>query len=155
MQRTLIIKHARTCICLHTGALPSAVTSFNDSRCETAGVCSTDPLSFTCELKEVYILRVILPSGEQEVISLGDETKEVVLTTGGFKAVFLNITEIGRLRNICITLSIANASLLNGGEIKCDDTNRNATVISMAGCPLLGKSAQKNEDKNLWIFGVF
>ena len=123
------------------------MASFNDIRCETGGVCSSDPLFFTCELKEVPTLRVILPNDGQEVISKGDMTTGVVLDYAGVEAVSLNITEVGFSKlNIRITLSIANASLLNGGKITCDDTNRNATVVSMAGCPLLGKSPPKNED---------
>ena len=35
----------------------------------------------------------------------------------------LNITEVDNFRrNFNITISIANATLLNGGEITCDDT---------------------------------
>ena len=126
---------------LHAGISPSAVASFNDTRCKTGGVCSTDPLLFTCGLQEVSILRVWLPTGYQESVSVGDNVKHLALPAG-FTAVSLNILELdtNRIRNIFVTLSIANASLLDGGEIACDDTiEQNVT----AGCPLLkGKSQQ-------------
>ena len=130
--------HVCCIISLHPDATPSSVASFNDSRCSADGVCSTDPLLFTCELKEVRLLRVILPTGDQEIISLGDSAADVALP-GGFQAVFLNVSPIDdAIRNIFLTLSIANASLLRGGEITCDNTVEGV----MAGCPLVGKSQQ-------------
>ena len=102
---------------------------------------STDPLLFTCELNNVIGLRVILPNGVQEVVSHGDNVNysESVILSVGFIAVSLNIMSvIDKIkRNISLTLSIANASLLVGGEIICDDTTPRNKV--MAGCPVCGK----------------
>ena len=131
--------HVCCIISLHPDATQSSVASFNDSRCSAEGVCSTDPLLFTCELKDVRLLRVILPTGDQEIISLGDSAADVMLP-GGIQAVFLNISQIDdTIRNISLTLSIANASLLSGGEITCDNTVVGHIKV-MTGCPLVGKS---------------
>ena len=96
----------------------------------------TDTLLFTCEVYEAVLLRVVLPTGDQEIISVGDTVTDVALPTG-FTAVSLDITEIDdSTRNFNLTLSIDRASHLKGGNIKCDDTT--PTNIAMAGC-LLGK----------------
>ena len=111
---------------------------FNDSRCAAGGVCSTDPLLFTCELNEVFILRVVLPHGDQEVISLGDTAASVALPVG-FTAEALNITNIDEnKRKFSLTLYITNASLLNDGQMRCDNASPEIVTV-MAGCPLLGK----------------
>ena len=109
------------------------MASFNDSRCVAGGVCSTDPLLFTCELKGVVVLRVVFPNGYYEHFSVYDTIAGTVLPIG-FNAVSLNITEIDEsTRNFFLTLSIVNASFLEGGMIKCDDTTpRN---VAEAGCP--------------------
>ena len=114
------------------------MASFNDSRCAVGGVCSTDPLLFTCELYGTLLLRVVLPNGYQEVVSNGDIADTISLPAG-FMAKLLNIMteKVGYRNNISVTLSIANASLLNGGEIICDNTSWNVNI--KAGCPLLGK----------------
>ena len=115
------------------------MASFNDSRCVAGGVCSTDPLLFTCGLIGVPFIRVTLPTGYFEYISLGDTLASINLPAG-LTAEFLNITEINKSkRNIVLTLSIASASLLEGGELRCDDTVGN---VVMAGCPLRGKPQQ-------------
>ena len=58
---------------------------------------------------------------------------DVVLPTG-FTAVSLDIVELDFYRrNISLTLSIANTSLLDGGEIICREW-RNFKVV-IAGCP--------------------
>ena len=122
-----------------TDAAPSSMASFNDSRCVAGGVCPTDPLLFTCELNGVFLLRVMLPNGVQENIAVGDTAATIALLAG-FTAEVLNITIINDdTKNISLTLSIAHASLLDGGEMRCDDTIH---VMVMAGCPLLGKSQQ-------------
>ena len=130
---------------LHADASPSAVASFNDTRCTDGGVCLTDPLFFTCELKEVVILNIVLPSGEHESVSLGDTVNNIPLPAG-FEAVSLNISKLDNdKRNIVVTLSIANASLLDGGEIECEDTIEQNV---RAGCRLLkGKLQQRIEEK--------
>ena len=90
-----------------------------------------DPLLFTCELHEVVLLRVIFPTGYNEHMSLGDNIADVALPVG-FKAVSLYISVFdSSTRNIFLTISIANASLLDGGQIICDDSNRKTV---MAGC---------------------
>ena len=110
---------------------------FNDSRCSAGGVRATDPLFFSCELNEVSLLRVVLSTGDQEIISLGDTADNVDLPAG-FTAVFLNITETnGDTRNFSLTLYITSASILDCGEIRCDDTTGKSMV--MAGCPVRGK----------------
>ena len=112
------------------------MASFNDSKCAAGGVCPTDPLLFTCELKEVFVLRVVLPNGYQEIISFGDIAADIALPAG-FIVEVLEITIINDFtRNISLALTIVNASLLDGGEMRCDDTTQRHV---MAGCPLLGK----------------
>ena len=119
------------------------MASFNDERCTKSCVKSTDPLLFTCELSNVIGLRVILPNGVQEVMSIGDNVNGpesvVLFESDGFIAVSLNImTVMDKIeKKVSLTLSIANASLLDGGEIICDDTTPRNKV--MAGCPVCGK----------------
>ena len=109
---------------------------FNDSRCTAGGVCLTDPLLFTCELNDVALLRVIVPAGGQEIISKGDNATMANLPAG-FTAKSVIITEIDNFtRNISVTLFVANASLLDDGEIICDNTSR---IRVMAGCLLHSK----------------
>ena len=73
----------------------------------------------------------MLPTGDSERMSLGDTVADVALPAG-FTAVSLDISESHSFtRNIFLTLSVANATLLDGGEIICDDTWRTAV---MAGC---------------------
>ena len=62
-----------------------------------------------------------------------------VILPAGFTAESLVITKVNNhTRNITLTLSIVNASLLNGGQITCDNTYNNR---AMAGCPLAGESS--------------
>ena len=119
------------------GSRPAAF--FNDSRCANPSVCvdSNDPLLFTCELYHAIILQVVFPNGDHEHISLGDVSTSII-TPAGFKAESLDIREIDKFtRNFSLTLSIANASLLDSREIKCDDTT--SSNKGMAGCPVCGK----------------
>ena len=112
----------------------SAVANFSNEACATGGVKPSEPLLFTCEVYGVAILRVVLPTGDQEVIGVGDTAADVALPAG-FTAVTLDITEIDEsTRNFNLTLSIDSASLAVGGEIKCDDTtSRNE---AKAKCPV-------------------
>ena len=120
-------------------ATSSAVASFSDARCTAGGVCPNDPLVFTCEFNNVYILRVILPTGQQEIISLGDTAHGISLPAG-FTADSLVISAGDDFsRNFFLTLSIENASLLNGGQITCDDTTPNN--VAMARCPLASEQS--------------
>ena len=110
------------------------MADFTNQACVTGGVKPSDPLSFTCEVNEAVLLRVEVPSGNQEIISLGDTAADVALPTG-FTAVSLNITEIDEsTRNFSLTLSIDSASLLEGGNITCDDTT--PKKVAKAGCPI-------------------
>ena len=132
--------HFKTIPCLiisFEDATSSAVASFSDARCTTGGVCLNDPLVFTCGVKNTLVLRVVLPTGYREIAAIGDTANSVVLPAG-FKADSLIITPIDiYTNNFTLTLSIENASLLNGGQITCDD----AIPISkaMAGCLLTGE----------------
>ena len=113
------------------------MASFTNEACAMGGVKPTEPLLFTCEVNGVILLRVLLPTGEQENVTVGDTADDIFLPTG-FTAVFLNITEIeGTTRNINLIISIANASLLGGGEITCDDTT--SKNRANASCPIIGK----------------
>ena len=113
------------------------MASFNDPRCMATDECvySTDPLFFTCKLNDVPLLRVVFPNGHREHFSVGTNitTKQL---PAGFIVTSLNVSEI-KVRNISLTLSIANASLLESGVIRCDDTTPNNKV--MAGCQVCGK----------------
>ena len=113
------------------------MASFTNEACTTGGVNPTDPLLFTCEVNGAALLRLMLPTGEQEITSIGDTAADVILPTG-FTAVSLDIIAINDFqRNFNLTISIANASLLGGGEITCDDTtSRNQ---ASARCPIIGK----------------
>ena len=120
-------------------ATSSAVASFSDARCSADGVCPNDPLVFTCEVNDAVLLRVTLPTGERDFISLGDTAHDVRLPNG-FTANSLVISEIDEIsRNITLILSIRNAALLNGGQIICDDTSLNK--MAMAGCLLAGEQS--------------
>ena len=113
------------------------MASFNDSRCAAAGVRSTDPLLFTCEFNEVANLQLILPTGYRDNINVGSTVANTD-PPAGFTAITVNVTVLNaKFRNILIIFSIANASLLNGGKITCDDTQ--GTKV-MAGCVLQGRS---------------
>ena len=115
------------------------MASFSDVRCVADGVCPNDSLVFTCKISNVSALRIILPSGDQEVVSLGDTASSVGLPAG-FTADSLVITETDNYRrNIALTISIEKASLLNGSQIKCDDVSRNDNISAMTGCPLAGE----------------
>ena len=111
------------------------MANFSDARCTAGGVCPSDPLIFTCEVNDTFGMRVTLPTGEHEIISIGDKSNHVVLPAG-FTADSLVITLKNYTRNLSLTLSIENASLLNGGQISCDDITQN---VAKAGCPLAGE----------------
>ena len=115
------------------------MASFSDDRCEADGVCPSDPLTFTCEINRANVLQVVLPNGEQEFVSLGDTKEDLTEDLrDGFTAEELVITPIDNSsRDFVLILSIASASLLDGGEIRCDDATGNN--VAMAGCPILGK----------------
>ena len=115
----------------------TAIANFSNEACTTGGVKPYEPLLFTCVVYGAALLRVVLPTGDQEIISIGDTPADVALPAG-FTAESLDITEIdGFTRNFNLTFSIDSASLLNGSEIKCDDTtSRNE---AKAKCPIIGE----------------
>ena len=79
----------------------------------------------------------MFPNGHHEHLSLGDVSTSIE-TPVGFKVESLDIREIdNNTRNISLTLSIANASLLDGREMKCDDTTPSKNA--RAGCRVCGK----------------
>ena len=109
------------------------MAQFNTT-CEPGVVQPTDPLLFTCEVNGVVLLQVKLPSGDQETISVGDDTADVDLPTG-FTPVSLSIKEVDESRrNFSLTLSIDHAYLLEGSEITCDDSTPKNRV--KAKCPI-------------------
>ena len=109
------------------------MATFTNEACAT-GVNPTDPLLFTCEVNGAILLRLVLPTGDMEIVSVGDTAADIALPTG-FTAVSLDITEIDRSkRNFHLTISIANASLLGSGEITCDNTT--SMKAAKAGCPI-------------------
>ena len=119
--------------------LAEAVATFLNESCTTDGVNPSDPLLFTCTVYAAVLLRVVLPNGDQEIVSLGDTADDVVIGNPPdditAAAVFLDIEELDESkRNFNLTLHIVNASLLDGREIKCDDsTSKNQ---AMARCPI-------------------
>ena len=125
-----------------TDNAPLSLARFNDTRCVDDCVDSTDPLLFTCELKNVPLLRFLLPNGYHVSLSEGstiDNTLGIHNLPIGFRAESVIVSEAdnGKM-NISLTLSIANASLLDGGEILCSSTTPKNSWL-MAGCPVCGK----------------
>ena len=121
-----------------TDTASSSLTRLDGSKCEDNCVYSTDPLLFTCELIGVILLQVKFPNGYTEPVSDGDTIQSVELPAG-FSAVSLNIFKNKYTRNITLKLVIVNASLLDGGEIICDDAISQSGNNVTAGCRLCGK----------------
>ena len=81
----------------------------------------------------------MLPNGYAETISV-NATSLSGPPPAGFRKVSLSINTswINTFdRNFSLTLSIASALLLDGGEIVCDDTTRSNSMT--AGCRVCGK----------------
>ena len=112
------------------------MASFSDGRCEADGVCPNDRLLFTCELNEVNILRLTLP-GQSPVAYIAGSNPDTVALPAGITVQSLDIPSSGR-GNFTLTLSIENASLLAGSEIRCDDNDDSDTNAAMAACRILG-----------------
>ena len=111
------------------------------------GVCPNDPLLFTCQLKDIIALRIVLPSGIQEVVSLSNTPTDVNLPAG-FTVASLGVSDVnGNSILYKLTISIANASLLDGGEIICDDITQRK--VAVARCPLVGKLSTYNNLHNV------
>ena len=93
----------------------------------------SDPLLFICKIYAAALLRLVLPTGDQEIISIGDTAADIALPPG-FTAVSLDITENDDFsRHFHLRLSIDGAFRLNDGNITCDDTARKEAE---AGCPI-------------------
>ena len=67
------------------------MAKFNDSRCIHG--CSTEPLLFTCELYEVWLLRVKYPTGKQDTLSIESKIENLDNLPDGFTVVAFNISE--------------------------------------------------------------
>ena len=129
--------------------LADAVAHFSNNTCTPDGANPADPLLFTCKVYEVVLLRVVLPTGDQEIISVGDTATDVALPDG-FTVESLDIKEIDDFsRNFTLTLFITNASLLNDGGIMCDDTTTKKQA--MAGCPTGKLSSPSNSSLLCYI----
>ena len=121
-------------IVIFTDADARSVASFLNEGCEIGGVNPSDTLFFTCEIYEIVVLRVMLPTGDQEIISLGNTFNNIELSDG-FEAVDLTITKVNEYsRNFSLLLRIDSASRLNGGNITCDNTT--PLKKASAGCPI-------------------
>ena len=114
------------------------MAKFTNEACASGGgMRPTDPLLFTCKIYAAILLRVVLPTGDQEIIPVGDTAADVALPPG-FTAVSLDILEIDdSKRNFNLTISIDSASRLGGGKITCDDTT--SSKRASAGCTIIGK----------------
>ena len=106
----------------------------------------------------------MLPTGDQEIISIGDTAADIALTTG-FTAVSLDITEIDDFRrNFHLTLSIDSASRLKSGNITCDDTTTRkeaeagcliSKLSSPSNCSLLIGDKMHVSVKILWVHLIY
>ena len=120
----------------HTDAATLAEASFNDPRCEDGGVCPTDPLLFTCNVTDSPATQVTVTFLPGMVVTILRSDN----TTGGVHPDGINIqshsvTGVSPYDYI-LTLSIANASLLNGGMIECDSV---VGVTDVAKCQVAGE----------------
>ena len=65
----------------------TAVANFSNEACTTGGVKPSECLLFTCEVYGAVLLRVVLPTGDQVIIAVGDTVANVALPAG-FAAVY-------------------------------------------------------------------
>ena len=100
-------------------------------------MCSTDPLLFTCTGNELTVLSMIvtLPNGDPLSLSRTGAVSGTI--PDGFSVISRSaVPNDGNVSfNFTLSLSIENASLLNGDVIACDDN----TIREMAGCSVVGK----------------
>ena len=117
---------------IFTDADALAVANFRNEECKTGEVNPFDSLYFTCEISEAPYLRIVLPTGQNEVISLRATLNDLRLSPG-FIPCFLRITEVDDLKgNFTLSLCIDYATRLEGGNITCSTAMKRATV----GCPI-------------------
>ena len=110
------------------------MAKFKNEACTADGVKSSEPLFFICTIYEAFLLRVVLPTDDQETITLGDTFANLDLPPG-FTALSLDITEIDESkRNFNLTLSVDSASRLKDGYITCDDST--SLKRAKAKCPI-------------------
>ena len=121
----------------HIDAELSVIASFNDTRCGYGGVCSTDPLFFTCNItgSPATVATVALPSGD--VIVLNEDNSIQGMIPEGYTLQSAIVSMNDALINFILTFSIESASLLNGSDIICNSALVGG--IRMAGCPVAGK----------------
>ena len=114
--------------------------SFNDTRCDSEGVCPNDPLLFTCTVTESEPdhVTIMLPSGEEvEINCKGNNTEINQSFPSGVSLVCCNVTDVdGTKANYIIELVIERASLLNG-NITCRSESAPPRPSDKAECPLL------------------
>ena len=94
---------------IFTDAEALAVANFRNEECKTGQVNSFDPLIFTCEIFEAPYLLIMLPTGQNEVISLTSTLNDLHLPPG-FIACLLRITKVDDLKgNFTLSLCIDSA----------------------------------------------
>ena len=128
-----------TCIFALLDATTLAEASFNDTRCEEnrGVVCPTDPLLFTCNVTATPSDRVFLTFFFTETVIIRLTNSNVIQGSepDGISILSHNVTGPSPYDYI-LTLSLASASLLNGGMIECDS---GAGMREKAGCPVAGE----------------
>ena len=122
----------------HIDAELSVIASFNDTGCgDGREVCSTDPLLFTCNITgslSTTATVTLPPSGV--VILLSNDNSALGMVPQGYILQSTIVSMNDGLNNFILTLSIENASLLNGSDIICNSGLSGG--IRMAGCPVAG-----------------
>ena len=109
-----------------------AVAKFTDEACKDDGVNPNDPLLFICTIYDTLLLRLVLPTGDPNIVFL--DNNATVIMPAGFTKVSLDITKTDDdTRNFNLTLSIDSVSRLKGGNITCDDTTEKSAT---ARCPI-------------------
>ena len=117
------------------------MASFSDARCEADGVCLSDPLTITCEINGAGFMRVVLPNGDNDIVDDRSDPDDVDLPEGFTVDSLVTTSADNTLTNFVLRLTISSASLLDGGEIRCEDFT--GSDVAMAGCPILGKSCSQ------------
>ena len=117
----------------------SVNASFNDTRCDSEGVCPNDPLLFTCAVngsESAFVTIVLSPTEEVEIDCKGNNTEINQKFPRGISLGDCNVTDVdGTKGNYIIELVIERASLLNG-NITCRGENTDKTSCE-AKCLLL------------------
>ena len=120
------------------GAELSVIASFNDTRCGDGGVCSTDPLLFTCNITgslSTTATVTLTPSGDVIQLNHDNSTQGMIPARYILQSTIVSMN--GVLNNFILIFSIESASLLNGSDIICNSGLSGG--IRMARCPVAGK----------------